>query len=142
MAELPVLQLDPVVFGRHSHAGKPDVKESNCRRQVAAMTHSCEVLQSTKKVQTTALKLHSHLRLISSILSVGTIMFPNSSTFWKDWNILTCCGISSKQTCRSSGGKYITEHVVVCAQMQVIYISDKQEKHPSLHNLPLISFHI
>lgn len=40
----------------------------------------------------------THLLFTSSILSVGTIMFPYSSTFWKDWKVFTCCGISSRHT--------------------------------------------
>lgn len=40
---------------------------------------------------------YPHLLLSSSILSVGIIMFPYSSMFWKDWKVFTCCGISSRQ---------------------------------------------
>ncbi|TNN59361.1 hypothetical protein EYF80_030376 [Liparis tanakae] len=36
--------------------------------------------------------------LSSSILSAGTIRFPHSSRFWKDWKVFSCCGISSRQT--------------------------------------------
>lgn len=42
-----------------------------------------------------------YLLFSSSILSVGTIMFPYSSWFWKVWKVFTCCGISSKQTYRN-----------------------------------------
>lgn len=41
---------------------------------------------------------YPHLLFSSSILSVGTIMFPYSSRFWKDWKVFRCCGISSRQT--------------------------------------------
>lgn len=59
------------------------------------------------------LEMYSHLLFSSSILSVGTIMFPYSSMFWKDWKVFTCCGISSRQTCRS---------IYVCAYCVFIYI--------------------
>lgn len=41
-----------------------------------------------------------NLLFSSSILSDGTIMFPKSSRFWKDWKVFNCCGISSKQICK------------------------------------------
>lgn len=55
----------------------------------------------------------THLLFSSSILSVGTIMFPYSSMFWKDWKVFKCWGISSRQTCRS---------MYLCAYCVFIYI--------------------
>lgn len=43
----------------------------------------------------------AHLLFSSSILSAGTMVFPNSSRFLKDWKVLKCSGTSSKQLCNN-----------------------------------------
>lgn len=70
-------------------------------------------------------------------------MFPNSSMFWKDWKVLTCCGISSKQTCTSISSKSLS---ILFLRTNTDYLDVRRGKntvrsHPSVHRLPLISFH-
>lgn len=63
--------------------------------------------------------------------------------FWKDWKVLTCCGISSKQTCTSISSKSPST-LFLRTNTGYVYVrrgKNTVKSHPSLHRLPLISFH-
>lgn len=120
---LPVLQLNAVVFSRHSDTGEPG-EDTKKRKLLKLSKVSCLLVQNrfNQETQTNSKREHlkaplnlkrkhswvhpqlvflcpsPHLLFNSSIFSVGTIMFPWWSMLWKDWKVFSCCGISSRQT--------------------------------------------